>query len=32
MRERVELLGGRLSLDSEPESGTTVEVRVPLAD
>jgi PAS domain S-box-containing protein len=32
MRERVELLGGRLSLDSEPGSGTVVEVRVPLAD
>jgi signal transduction histidine kinase len=32
MRERVELLGGRLSLDSEPGSGTMVEVRVPLAD
>jgi PAS domain S-box-containing protein len=32
MRERVQLLGGRLSLDSEPGSGTVVEVRVPLAD
>jgi PAS domain S-box-containing protein len=32
MRERVELLGGRLSVDSEPGSGTVVEVRVPLAD
>ena len=32
MRERVELLGGRLSLDSEPGSGTVVEVRAPLAD
>jgi PAS domain S-box-containing protein len=32
MRERVELLGGRLSLDSDPGSGTVVEVRVSLAD
>jgi PAS domain S-box-containing protein len=32
MRERVELLSGRLSLDSESGGGTVVEVRVPLAD
>jgi PAS domain S-box-containing protein len=32
MRERVEVLGGRLSLDSEPGSGTVVEFRVALVD
>ena len=32
MRERAELMGGRLDLDSEPGSGTVVEVLFPLAD
>jgi PAS domain S-box-containing protein len=32
MRERAELLGGLLALHSEPGLGTTVEVRVPLAN
>jgi signal transduction histidine kinase len=30
MRERVELLGGRLSLDSGPGSGTTISVSIPV--
>ena len=30
MRERVLILGGELSLESEPGEGTTLEVRVPL--
>ena len=30
MRERVELLGGRFRIDSEPSRGTRVEARVPL--
>jgi two-component system, NarL family, sensor histidine kinase DevS len=30
MRERVELIGGRLSLESSPGSGTTVVAEVPL--
>lgn len=32
MRERTELLGGRLEIISGPGRGTTVEVRMPLAD
>jgi signal transduction histidine kinase len=32
MRERAKLLGGRVDLDSEPGSGTAVEVWIPLAD
>jgi PAS domain S-box-containing protein len=32
MRKRAELLGGRLSIDSESGRGTVVEVWVPLAD
>jgi signal transduction histidine kinase len=32
MRERAELLGGRLDICSEPGRGTAVEVRAPLAD
>ena len=32
MRERTELLGGRLDICSEPGRGTAVEVRAPLAD
>jgi signal transduction histidine kinase len=31
MRERVELVNGRLRIESEPESGTTLVVEVPLA-
>jgi signal transduction histidine kinase len=30
MRERAELLGGRLSIESRPGAGTTVHLRVPL--
>jgi signal transduction histidine kinase len=30
MRERAEMLGGTLRLDSEPGEGTRVEIRVPL--
>lgn len=30
MRERVLIMGGRMSLESEPGEGTTLEVRVPL--
>jgi signal transduction histidine kinase len=32
MRERVERLGGTLSIDSEPGSGTTVRAVVPTRD
>jgi PAS domain S-box-containing protein len=32
MRERTEQLGGRLEIVSKPGRGTTVEVRIPLAD
>jgi signal transduction histidine kinase len=32
MRERTEILGGRLEISSHPGQGTAVEVRVPLAD
>ena len=32
MRERAELLGGRLTIESAPGAGTTVFVEVPLAD
>src|SRR5829696_9090031 len=32
MRKRAELLGGRLNFDSEPGSGTVVEVWIPLVD
>jgi PAS domain S-box-containing protein len=32
MRERTEMLGGRLEVSSKPGRGTAVEVRVPLAD
>jgi signal transduction histidine kinase len=31
MRERVETLGGRLTLDSDKEQGTTIEIELPLA-
>jgi signal transduction histidine kinase len=30
MRERMKLVGGQLSIDSKPEHGTTICVRVPL--
>jgi len=30
MQERAELIGGRLSIQSAPGSGTTVELHVPL--
>jgi signal transduction histidine kinase len=30
MKERAESLGGTLRVDSEPEKGTRVEMRVPL--
>ena len=30
MRERAEMLGGSLRVDSEPGTGTRVELRVPL--
>ncbi|MNI81681.1 Signal transduction histidine-protein kinase/phosphatase DegS [compost metagenome] len=30
MRERVLIMGGELSLESEPGEGTTLSVRVPL--
>jgi signal transduction histidine kinase len=30
MRERLELLGGTLEVESEPGAGTTVYARVPL--
>lgn len=32
MRERVELLGGTLTLHSEPDQGTSIEARIPLAE
>jgi PAS domain S-box-containing protein len=32
MRERMELLGGRLDVSSEPGRGTAVEMRAPLVD
>ena len=31
MRERMEMLGGTLSISSEPAKGTTVEIRIPLS-
>ena len=30
MRERVQMLGGQLSIDSQPGRGTTITARVPL--
>ncbi|OAI41645.1 hypothetical protein AYO40_02835 [Planctomycetaceae bacterium SCGC AG-212-D15] len=32
MRERVELLGGQVDIESQPEHGTSVRVRLPLED
>jgi signal transduction histidine kinase len=32
MKERTEMLGGRLGVSSKPGRGTAVEVRIPLAD
>jgi signal transduction histidine kinase len=29
--ERVRLVGGRITIDTEPQRGTTVHARVPLA-
>ncbi|HEY8193114.1 MAG TPA: ATP-binding protein, partial [Gaiellaceae bacterium] len=29
MRERISLVGGRLTMESEPERGTTVAIEVP---
>jgi len=31
MRERVEMVGGTLTIESEPGKGTTVQVRIPFA-
>ena len=31
MRERVEMVGGRFSVESAPGEGTTIDVRIPLA-
>ena len=30
MQERVRLVGGTIVIDSEPEAGTTIQVRVPI--
>ncbi|MNP66264.1 Signal transduction histidine-protein kinase/phosphatase DegS [compost metagenome] len=32
MRERVLIMGGQLTLESEPGEGTTLSVRVPLQE
>jgi signal transduction histidine kinase len=32
LKDRVEALGGRVSLDSPPGAGTTLTVQLPLAD
>jgi signal transduction histidine kinase len=32
MRERVEQLGGRLQIESQPGSGTTIQATIPLAE
>jgi signal transduction histidine kinase len=32
MRERVEVLGGALRVESDPEGGTRVEATVPLGE
>ena len=32
MRERVELLNGNVSIITEPEKGTKVEIQVPLKE
>jgi len=32
IRERVEMLGGRVSIDSAPGQGTRIEIDVPLPD
>jgi signal transduction histidine kinase len=32
MRERIEQLGGRLQIDSQPGSGTTIQATVPLGE
>ena len=32
MRERVEMVGGRFTIETEPGSGATVRVTVPLGD
>ena len=32
MRERLKLVDGQLSIDSQPQQGTTVHARVPLCE
>jgi len=32
MRERVEMVGGRFSIESEPDKGTTVRAEMPFAN
>jgi len=31
MRERLKLVNGKLSIESKPERGTTIQARVPLS-
>jgi signal transduction histidine kinase len=31
MEERMKLVGGQLSIDSQPKHGTTIHARVPLS-
>jgi len=32
MRERVEMVGGRLTVESEPGKGTTIRAEIPFAN
>ena len=32
MRERVEMIGGRFTVESEPDNGTTIRAEIPLAN
>lgn len=32
MRERLHLVGGELTIDSQPSAGTRIDVRVPVVD